>query len=121
MLAALMSWPQGTFASDIAIDGAQVRVTREVDGGLEYLAMQAPAIITADLRLNDPRYPKLPDIMKAKRKPIERWSSEQLNFAWHTGLKTLTVKPPPERTGGIRVANTAELIHKLRHEAKVIE
>jgi electron transfer flavoprotein beta subunit len=120
MLAALLSWPQATFASNITLEGQRVVVTREVDAGLERIAMQCPAIITADLRLNEPRYPKLPDIMKAKRLPIESLPSDQLNFAWHTHLKTLEVNTPPERIGGARVANTAELIQKLRDEAKVI-
>lgn len=120
MLAALLGWPQATFASAILMEGDRVVVTREVDAGLERIAMNCPAIITADLRLNEPRYPKLPDIMKAKRKPIESWSAEQLNFSWHTGLTTLEVNTPPERVGGARVASTADLVQKLREEAKVI-
>lgn len=120
MLAALLEWPQATFASAIELDGERVVVTREVDAGLERIALKCPAIITADLRLNEPRYPKLPDIMKAKRKPIESWPSDQLNFAWHTGLTTLEVNTPPERIGGARVSTTAELMQKLKEVAKVI-
>ena len=121
MLAALLGWPQATFASAIQMEGERVVVTREVDAGLERIAMHCPAIITADLRLNEPRYPKLPDIMKAKRKPIESWTSDQLNFDWHQGLTVLEVNTPPERVGGARVSSTAELVQKLTEEAKVIQ
>lgn len=120
MLAALLGWPQGTFASGVILGGDSVEVTREVDGGLETLALDLPAVITTDLRLNEPRYAKLPEIMKAKRKPLDRLSPEDLGVDITPRLATLKVAEPPKRQGGTRVASVAELVDKLRNEAKVI-
>ena len=120
MLAALLGWPQGSFASGVILGGDSVEVTREVDGGLETLALGLPAVITTDLRLNEPRYAKLPEIMKAKRKPLDRLSPEDLGVDITPRLATLKVAEPPKRQGGIRVASVAELVDKLRNEAKVI-
>jgi len=120
MLAALLGWPQGTFASGVILGGDSVEVTREVDGGLETLALDLPAVITTDLRLNEPRYAKLPEIMKAKRKPLDRLSPEELGVDITPRLATLKVAEPPKRQGGTRVASVAELVDKLRNEAKVI-
>ena len=120
MLAALQGWAQGTFISSIEPAADEVVVTREVDAGLERLALPLPAVVTVDLRLNEPRYPKLPDIMKAKRKPIETLQPEDLGVALHNGLTVLKVEEPPARIGGRRVSDVAELVDKLKHEAKVI-
>lgn len=120
MLAALQGWAQGTFISAIEPGDGVIQVTREVDAGHEKLALPLPAVVTADLRLNEPRYPKLPDIMKAKRKPIETLSPDDLGVTLHSGLRVLKVEEPPERTGGGRVRDVAELVDKLKHEAKVI-
>jgi electron transfer flavoprotein beta subunit len=120
MLAALLGWPQGTFASGVALGENGVEVTREVDGGLETLALDLPAVITTDLRLNEPRYAKLPEIMKAKRKPLDRLTPDELGVDIAPRLATLKVAEPPKRQGGTRVASVAELVDKLRNEAKVI-
>lgn len=120
MLAALLNWPQGTFASKLSIQNNQAEVVREVDGGLETLSIQLPAVITTDLRLNEPRYASLPNIMKAKQKPIAVFKVDDLDVAIKNHLEILNVKAPPERTAGVKVENAKELIKKLREEAKVI-
>ncbi len=120
MLAALLGWPQGTFASKLAPADGVIAVTREVDGGLETVELKMPAVITSDLRLNEPRYASLPNIMKAKKKPIESLTPEQLGVDPAPRLKTLKVVEPPKRKSGVKVANAAELVDKLRNEAKVI-
>ncbi len=120
MLAALLGWSQGTFASKITIDGDTATVTREVDGGLETVALTMPAIITTDLRLNEPRYASLPNIMKARKKPIETVRPADLGVDPAPRLKTLRVVEPPKRQAGAKVASVAELVAKLRTEAKVI-
>ena len=120
MLAALLGWPQGTFASKLEINGKKINVTREIDGGLETLGMELPAIITTDLRLNEPRYASLPNIMKAKQKPVEKITPNDLNVEIKQRLKTLKVTEPPKKTPGIKVASVQELISKLHEEEKVI-
>ena len=120
MLAALLGWPQGTFASKLVPSDGAITVTREVDGGLETVELKMPAVITADLRLNEPRYASLPNIMKAKKKPIESLTPEQLGVDPAPRLKTLRVVEPPKRKSGVKVKNAAELVDKLRNEAKVI-
>jgi electron transfer flavoprotein beta subunit len=120
MLAALLDWPQATFASKVDIAGSEVTVKREVDGGLETIAMKLPAVITTDLRLNEPRYATLPNIMKAKKKPLDILTPQELGVDVAPRLTTLRVVEPKKRTGGGRVANVAELVAKLRNEAKVI-
>jgi len=122
MLAALLDWPQATFASQVVVDTAaqQVTVTREIDGGLETLQMPLPAVITTDLRLNEPRFASLPNIMKAKKKPLETVSPAALGVDVTPRIRTLKVEEPPKRKGGVKVASVDELIAKLRQEAKVI-
>ena len=120
MLAALLGWSQGTFASELNIGDDTVEVTREIDGGLETLELKAPAIITTDLRLNEPRYAKLPDIMKAKKKQLDVLDPSELGVDYTPRLEILDVSDPPERQGGIKVADVDELVDKLRNEAKVI-
>ncbi len=122
MLAALLNWPQATFASQVVVDPAtqHVTVTREIDGGLETLQMPLPAVITTDLRLNEPRFASLPNIMKAKKKPLETLTPAALGVDVTPRIRTLKVQEPPKRKGGIKVADVDELIAKLRHEAKVI-
>ena len=120
MLAALMGWPQGTFASGVNVAGDKVAVTREIDGGLETLALNLPAVVTTDLRLNEPRYVKLPDIMKAKRKPLAVKTAEELGVTLKRHTQILEVTPPVERSAGVRVASVDELVSKLKTEAKVI-
>ncbi len=120
MLAALLGWPQGTFASKIAIEGETATVTREVDGGLETVALKLPAIVTTDLRLNEPRYASLPNIMKARKKPIETVKPEDLGVDPSPRLKVVKVEEPPRRKAGVKVKSVAELVEKLRTEAKVI-
>jgi len=120
MLAALLDWPQATFASKVQVEGERVTVTREVDGGLETLALKLPAIITTDLRLNEPRYVTLPNIMKAKKKPLDTLTSAQLGIDVSPRLKTLKVSEPPARAAGVIVPDVAALIDKLKNEAKVI-
>jgi electron transfer flavoprotein beta subunit len=119
MLAALLGWPQGTFASKVVIDGNAATVTREVDGGHETLQLKLPAIVTADLRLNEPRYASLPNIMKAKKKPIEEKSPADLGVDVAPRLKVLKTGEPPARRAGARVASVAELVGKLK-EAGVL-
>ncbi|MGI4977094.1 MAG: electron transfer flavoprotein subunit beta/FixA family protein [Janthinobacterium lividum] len=120
MLAALLGWPQGTFASRVAVEGEELVVTREVDGGLETVALRMPAIVTADLRLNEPRYATLPGIMKAKKKPIETLTPEALGVDARPRLTTLRVSEPPVRKAGRKVGSVAELVALLKTEAKVI-
>ncbi len=120
MLAALMNLPQATFASKVAIADGKATVTREIDGGLETLSMSLPAIVTTDLRLNEPRYATLPNIMKAKRKPLETVTPADLGVDAAPRLKTLKVAEPPKRSAGVKVADVAELVAKLKNEAKVI-
>jgi len=120
MLAALLDWPQATFASKVDIAGDTATVKREVDGGLETLEMKLPAIVTTDLRLNEPRYATLPNIMKAKKKPLETTTPAVLGVDVAPRLATLRVVEPPKRKGGGKVADVAELVDKLRNEAKVL-
>ncbi len=120
MLAALLGWPQGTFASKVEIEGDTATVTREVDGGLETVALTLPAIVTADLRLNEPRYASLPNIMKARKKPIETMKPADLGVDPAPRLTTLKVVEPAKRQAGKKVGSVAELVEKLRNEAKVI-
>jgi electron transfer flavoprotein beta subunit len=120
MLAALLDWPQGTFASKVEVEGAQVRVTREIDGGLETLSLKLPALVTSDLRLNEPRYVTLPNIMKAKKKTIETLKPEALGVDIAPRLALLKVAEPPKRQAGQRLADVQELVQKLKNEAKVI-
>jgi electron transfer flavoprotein beta subunit len=119
MLAALLGWAQGTFASKLAISGDHLSVTREIDGGLETVSLALPAIVTTDLRLNEPRYASLPNIMKAKKKPIDTLTVDALGVDIAPRFKTLSVDEPPKRVGGAKVADIAELVAKLRNEAKV--
>lgn len=120
MLAALLGIAQGTFASKVELSDSKVTVTREVDGGLETVALDLPAVITTDLRLNEPRYAKLPNIMKAKKKPLEIMPVADTGVDITPHLKTLKVVEPPTRKAGIKVASVSELVEKLRNEAKVI-
>ena len=120
MLAALLSWPQGTFTSKLEINEKKINVTREIDGGLETLGMELPAIVTTDLRLNEPRYASLPNIMKAKQKPIEKITPSDLNVEIKQRLKTLKVTEPPQKEAGIKVDSVQELISKLHEKEKVI-
>jgi electron transfer flavoprotein beta subunit len=120
MLAALLGWPQGTFASKVEIAERTATVTREVDGGLETVALTLPAVVTADLRLNEPRYASLPNIMKARKKTIDTMTPADLGVDPAPRLTTLSVAEPPVRKAGIKVADVATLIDKLRNEAKVI-
>ena len=120
MLAALVDRPQATFASKVEVADGKAQVTREVDGGLETLSIDLPAIVTADLRLNEPRYVTLPNIMKAKKKPLETIKPEDLGVDVAPRLKTLKVAEPPKRSAGIKVPDVATLVDKLKNEAKVI-
>jgi electron transfer flavoprotein beta subunit len=120
MLAALLDWPQATFASKVDIDGTSATVKREVDGGLETIVVTLPAVVTTDLRLNEPRYATLPNIMKAKKKQLDIVTPDALGVDVAPRLSTLKVVEPKKRTGGGRVADVAELVSKLRNEAKVI-
>ena len=120
MLSAILGWPQGTFASKIVLKDKSIQVTREVDEGLETIEINFPAIITCDLRLNEPRYASLPNIMKAKKKPIELLVAKDLGVDISNRIQQLKVEEPPKRKGGIKVANVAELVSKLKNEAKVI-
>jgi electron transfer flavoprotein beta subunit len=120
MLASLLGWPQATFASKIVLEDGKATVTREVDGGLETVAVTLPAVVTTDLRLNEPRYVTLPNIMKAKKKPLETIKPEDLGVDVTPRLKTLKVVEPAKRSAGIKVPDVATLVSKLRTEAKVI-
>jgi electron transfer flavoprotein beta subunit len=120
MLAGLLGWSQGTFASKVAMVDGKAEVTREVDGGLETVALKLPAVVTTDLRLNTPRYASLPNIMKAKKKPIETLKAADLGVDIAPRLKVLKVEEPAKRSAGVKVGSVAELVDKLRNEAKVI-
>ena len=120
MLSALLGWPQGTFASKLKIEGGKALVTREIDGGLETVELKLPAVATTDLRLNEPRYASLPNIMKAKKKPIDQLTPETLQVDVSPRLVTLKVEEPAKRQGGKKVASVQELIDKLKNEARVI-
>ena len=120
MLSALLNWPQATFASKIEIKDKSLEVTREVDEGLETIQVNIPAIVTCDLRLNEPRYASLPNIMKAKKKPLEVLSASDLNVETTPRVQLIKVEEPPKRKAGIKVASVAELVNKLKNEAKVI-
>jgi electron transfer flavoprotein beta subunit len=120
MLAAILDWPQGTFASKIEHKDNIIEVTREVDEGLETIQINLPAIITCDLRLNEPRFASLPNIMKAKKKPIEQLNVKDLGVDISSRVQQIKVEEPPKRKGGIKVASVAELVSKLKNEAKVI-
>ncbi len=120
MLSALLNWPQATFASKIDVKDNKLEVTREIDEGLETIEINTPAIVTCDLRLNEPRYASLPNIMKAKKKPIEEIAASELGVDASPRLEQLKVEEPPKRKAGIKVANVAELVQKLKNEAKVI-
>ena len=120
MLASLLSYPQGTFASEINIAEEKISVTREVDGGLQTVSLNLPAVVTTDLRLNEPRYASLPNIMKAKKKPLDTLTPEELGGDASPRTEILTVSPPPERAAGVIVESVDELVDKLKNEAKVI-
>ena len=120
MLAALLNWPQATFASKIDVKDNCLEVTREVDEGLETIEVNIPAIVTCDLRLNEPRYASLPNIMKAKKKPLDQMSATDLGVDTKPRIEQIKVEEPPKRKAGIKVANVAELVNKLKNEAKVI-
>lgn len=120
MLAGLLNWAQGTFSSAVKVDDDRVEVSREVDEGLKILSLSLPAVITADLRLNEPRYIKLPELMKAKKKAVETMSLSELEIDVQAGVQVLKVEEPPPRPAGIKVDSVQELVDKLRHEAKVL-
>ena len=120
MLAALLNWPQATFASKIDVKDKSLQVTREVDEGLETIEVNIPAIVTCDLRLNEPRYASLPNIMKAKKKPLDQMNASDLGVDTKPRIEQIKVEEPPKRKAGIKVANVAELVNKLKNEAKVI-
>jgi electron transfer flavoprotein beta subunit len=120
MLAALLGWPQATFASKLDVMDGSMHVTREVDGGLQTVAMSLPAVVTTDLRLNEPRYASLPNIMKAKKKPLEEMTPADLGVDLAQRIKVLKTTEPPERQGGVKVESVQELIDKLRNEARVL-
>src|SRR5438477_244008 len=120
MLAALLGWSQATFASKLEVDGADFKVTREVDGGLQTVKLKGPAIVTTDLRLNEPRYASLPNIMKAKKKPIADKSASDYGVDLTAHLEILKTSEPPGRKGGVKVKDVAELVSKLKNEAGVL-
>lgn len=120
MLAALLDWPQATFASQIEVNGDQIQVTREVDGGLEMVSLNLPAVVTTDLRLNEPRFVTLPNIMKAKKKTLDVLTPDEVGVDVAPRLKTLKVEEPPVRAAGVIVPDVATLVEKLKNEAKVI-
>jgi electron transfer flavoprotein beta subunit len=120
MIAALLGWPQATFISNITVAGESAEITREIDGGLEKLTIKLPAVVTADLRLNEPRYVTLPNIMKAKKKPLEVLKPDALGVDITPRLKTLKVEEPAKRSAGVKVADVKELVAKLKNEARVI-
>ncbi|MBI1385271.1 MAG: electron transfer flavoprotein subunit beta/FixA family protein [Rhizobiales bacterium] len=120
MLAAMLGWPQGTFASKIAVEGGKLNVTREVDGGLQTVALDMPAVVTTDLRLNEPRFAALPNIMKAKKKPLDIKSPEDFGVDITPRVRIVKTVEPPARKSGVRVASVEELVAKLRNEAGVI-
>ena len=120
MMSALLGWTQGTFASKIELEASAAIITREIDEGLEKVKLPFPIVATCDLRLNEPRYASLPNIMKAKKKPIDNYTSDELGIDVSPRVRQLKVTEPPKREKGIMVANVAELVHKLKHEAKAI-
>ena len=120
MLSALLDWPQATFASKIDVKDGKLEVTREIDEGLETIEVNTPAIVTCDLRLNEPRYASLPNIMKAKKKPIEQINASDLGVDISSKIQQIKVEEPPKRQAGIKVSSVAELVQKLKNEAKVI-
>ncbi|SFX59666.1 electron transfer flavoprotein subunit beta/FixA family protein, partial [Marinospirillum alkaliphilum] len=120
MLAALTGYAQGTFASELTVAGDKATVKREIDGGLQTVELKLPAVISADLRLNEPRYAKLPDIMKAKKKPLDTKTPADYGVDTASKVKTLKVEPPAERAAGIKVGSVEELVNKLKNEAKVV-
>ena len=120
MLASLLDWPQGTFASKVVTDAGSVTVTREVDGGLETIKLKLPAVVTTDLRLNEPRYPSLPNIMKAKKKPLDVKKPEDFGVDVSPRLKVLKTTEPPTRKAGVKVGSVAELVQKLKTEAGIL-
>ncbi len=120
MLASLLDWPQGTFASKVVTDAGSVTVTREVDGGLETIKLKLPAVVTTDLRLNEPRYPSLPNIMKAKKKPLDVKKPEDFGVDISPRLKVLKTTEPPTRKAGVKVGSVAELVQKLKTEAGIL-
>lgn len=120
MLAALLDWPQGTFVSNLNVNGRAIEITREIDGGLETLSMHLPAVVSVDLRLNEPRYASLPNIMKAKSKPLLIVELETLGLTLKNHVEILNVKAPPVRSAGVKVDSVEELIKKIKHEAKVL-
>lgn len=120
MLAALLGWGQGTFAAKVTVADGRVEVVREVDGGAQTVSVPLPAVVTTDLRLNEPRYVKLPNIMKAKKKPLDRLTPDDLSVDVAPRLRTLKVAEPPRRQAGVKVADAADLVQKLKHEAQVI-
>lgn len=120
MLSALLGWAQATFASEVTLEGDAAKVTREVDGGLETVSIPMPAVVTTDLRLNEPRYPTLPNIMKAKKKPLDVIALADTGVDTTKRVTTLNVSPPEERSAGVMVGSVAELVEKLKNEAKVI-
>ena len=120
MLSALLGWPQGTYAFRIALEGETLELTREIDGGLETVSLKLPAVVTTDLRLNEPRFASLPNIMKAKKKPIDVLTPEELSVDVTPRVETVKVSEPPKRDAGVKVESVAELVEKLKNEAKVI-
>ena len=120
MLASLLNWPQATFASKIEVKDKSLEVTREIDEGLETIEVKIPAIVTCDLRLNEPRYASLPNIMKAKKKPLDHTSATDLGVDTKPRIEHIKIEEPPKRKAGIKVSNVAELVNKLKNEAKVI-
>lgn len=120
MLAALAGMPQGTFASEVNVEEGKVKVTREIDGGLQTVELNLPAVVTTDLRLNEPRYASLPNIMKAKKKQLDTLTADELGVDLTPRVQTLKVEPPPEREAGITVESVEELVDKLKNEAKVL-
>jgi len=120
MLAAMLNWPQGTFTSKINLKDKTMEIVREIDEGLETIEINLPAVVTCDLRLNEPRYASLPNIMKAKKKPIEQMAAKDLGVDITNRIQQIKVEEPPKRKGGIKVSSVAELVSKLKNEAKVI-
>jgi electron transfer flavoprotein beta subunit len=120
MLAGLLNWPQATFISQLTVTETGIQVTREIDGGLETLALRCPAVVSADLRLNEPRYASLPNIMKAKAKPLNVINLQDLGLTLKDHINVLSVTPPPLRSGGVKVDSVQALLNQLEHEAKVL-
>ena len=120
MVAALLDYPQATFASEVVIENGEAQVTREIDGGLQTLSITLPAVVTTDLRLNEPRFASLPNIMKAKKKPLDVKTPADLGVEIGSNVSIVSVTPPPQRAGGIKVGSVAELVDKLKNEAKVV-